>query len=102
MGMCLTRLEQVVAEQNTNGLRCQVGYEVNASIKDQLGPPELIIATKGAPEAIAVLCRLPERDRAEIRRALDEMAGKHARARRCTCIGINRYCAPGNAAQISV
>jgi Ca2+-transporting ATPase len=43
-------------------------------VYDQLGSPELIIAAKGAPEAIAKLCQLPEGDRAEIHRALDEMA----------------------------
>jgi len=36
--------------------------------------PELIVAAKGAPEAIAELCHLPERDRAELRRAVDKMA----------------------------
>jgi len=43
-------------------------------VYDQRGSPELIVAAKGAPEAIAELCHLPERDRAELRRALDEMA----------------------------
>jgi Ca2+-transporting ATPase len=41
--------------------------------------PELIVAAKGAPEAIAELCQLPERDRAEIRRGLDEMAQEGGR-----------------------
>jgi len=38
------------------------------------GSPELIVAAKGAPEAIAELCHLSERDRAELRRGVDEMA----------------------------
>ena len=43
-------------------------------VYDQPGSSELIVAAKGAPEAIVELCQLPERNRAEIRRALDEMA----------------------------
>jgi len=43
-------------------------------VYDQLGSPELIVAAKGAPEAIAELCHLPERNRAELRHAVDEMA----------------------------
>jgi P-type Ca2+ transporter type 2C len=43
-------------------------------VYEQAGSPELIVAAKGAPEAIAELCRLPERDRAELRHAVDEMA----------------------------
>jgi Ca2+-transporting ATPase len=43
-------------------------------VYEQAGSPELIVAAKGAPEAIAELCQLPEGDRAELRRAIDEMA----------------------------
>ena len=43
-------------------------------VYEQKGSPDIIVAAKGAPEAIAELCRLPERDRAEIRHAIDEMA----------------------------
>jgi len=43
-------------------------------VYEQVGSPELIVAAKGAPEAIAELCDLPERDRMELRRAVDEMA----------------------------
>ena len=43
-------------------------------VYEQAGSPELIVAAKGAPEAIAELCQLPEGDRAELRRTVDEMA----------------------------
>jgi P-type Ca2+ transporter type 2C len=43
-------------------------------VYEQAGSPELIVAAKGAPEAIAELCQLAERDQAELRRAVDEMA----------------------------
>jgi magnesium-transporting ATPase (P-type) len=47
-----------------------------------------------APEAIAELCHLPERDRAELRRAVDQMAQEGMRvlavARACTPVGIAR------------
>jgi P-type Ca2+ transporter type 2C len=43
-------------------------------VYEQAGSPGLIVAAKGAPEAIAELCQLPERDRAELGRAVDEMA----------------------------
>jgi P-type Ca2+ transporter type 2C len=43
-------------------------------VYEQADLPELIVAAKGAPEAIAELCQLPEPDRAELRRAVDEMA----------------------------
>jgi len=43
-------------------------------VYEQAGSPGLIVAAKGAPEAIAALCQLPERDRGELRRAVDEMA----------------------------
>ena len=35
---------------------------------------EPIVATKGAPEAIAELCHLPDQDRIELHKAVDEMA----------------------------
>jgi Ca2+-transporting ATPase len=41
---------------------------------EQSGSDALIVAAKGAPEAIAELCRLPELDRAQLRRAVDDMA----------------------------
>jgi Ca2+-transporting ATPase len=43
-------------------------------VYDEAGSHELIVAAKGAPEAIAELCRLPEPDRAELRTAVDQMA----------------------------
>src|SRR5262252_2839555 len=43
-------------------------------VYDQLGSSELIVAAKGAPEAIAELSQLPKRDWAQIRCAVDEMA----------------------------
>jgi Ca2+-transporting ATPase len=43
-------------------------------VYEQAGSPELIVAAKGAPEAIAELSQLPERDRVELRRTVDEMA----------------------------
>jgi Ca2+-transporting ATPase len=43
-------------------------------VYDEAGSPELIVAAKGAPEAVAELCHLPEHDRTELRRAVDEMA----------------------------
>jgi Ca2+-transporting ATPase len=36
--------------------------------------PELLVATKGAPEAVARLCRLGEADMSAVRKAVDEMA----------------------------
>jgi Ca2+-transporting ATPase len=46
---------------------------------EQTGSPQLVIATKGAPEAIAELCHLPDRDGTELRRAVDQMAQKGMR-----------------------
>ena len=43
-------------------------------VYEQAGSSELIVAAKGAPETIAELCQLPERDRAQLRHAVDEMA----------------------------
>jgi Ca2+-transporting ATPase len=43
------------------------------NIWEQAGSPALIVAAKGAPEAIADLCRLPERDRVGFDRAVDDM-----------------------------
>jgi P-type Ca2+ transporter type 2C len=40
-------------------------------VYEQAGSSELLVAAKGAPEAIAELCDLPERDRAELRGAVD-------------------------------
>ena len=44
-------------------------------VYEEAGSSKLIVAAKGAPEAIAEFCHLPERDRAEqLRPAVDEMA----------------------------
>jgi Ca2+-transporting ATPase len=43
-------------------------------VYEQAGSSELIVAAKGAPEAIAELCQFTERGRAEIRGAVDDMA----------------------------
>jgi Ca2+-transporting ATPase len=43
-------------------------------VYEEAHAPELIVAVKGAPEAIAELCQLSERDRAELRHAVDQMA----------------------------
>ena len=48
-------------------------------VYEGVGSPELVVAAKGAPEAIAELCHLPERDRAELRHAVDRMAQKGIR-----------------------
>jgi Ca2+-transporting ATPase len=60
----------------------------------QAGSHELIVAAKGAPEAIAELCRLPERDRAELRRAIDEMAQEGMRV-----LGVARASVPADIAR---
>ena len=44
------------------------------NVWEQPGSDALIVAAKGAPEAIADLCRLPEHDRAQLHRAVDDMA----------------------------
>jgi Ca2+-transporting ATPase len=54
-------------------------------VYDQLASSELIVAAKGAPEAIAELCHLPERNRAELRRALDKMAQEGMRVLAVAC-----------------
>src|SRR5215471_19686689 len=63
-------------------------------VYEQAGSPELIVAAKGAPEAIAELCLLPERDRVELLRSLDEMAEEGMRvlavARASASVGIAR------------
>jgi Ca2+-transporting ATPase len=43
-------------------------------VYEEAGSSELIVAAKGAPEAIAELCQLSECNRAQLRRAVDEMA----------------------------
>jgi Ca2+-transporting ATPase len=48
-------------------------------VYEQAGSPELLVAAKGAPEAIAELCQLPESHRAGLRYAVDEMAQKGMR-----------------------
>ena len=53
------------------------------NVWEQAGSAELIVAAKGAPEAIAELCHLPEPERAAIaRRGRRDGARGHARARR--------------------
>ena len=42
--------------------------------KDKDNTPEFVVATKGAPEAVARLCRLGEADMRAVRKAVDEMA----------------------------
>ncbi len=54
------------------GLRPELLAVTN--VWEETGSRELIVAAKGAPEAIAEICRLPERERASLRRAVDEMA----------------------------
>jgi Ca2+-transporting ATPase len=44
------------------------------NVYEEAGASVLIVAAKGAPEAIAELCHLPEPERAELGRAVDEMA----------------------------
>jgi Ca2+-transporting ATPase len=72
------RLPPDRAPHNGRTLKWEYGLRpdllVVTHVYDQFGSPELIVAAKGAPEAIAELCQLPERDRAEIRHAVDEMA----------------------------
>jgi Ca2+-transporting ATPase len=60
----------------------------------QAGAHELIVAAKGAPETIAELCKLPERDRATLRRAVDEMAQEGMRV-----LGVARASVPADAAR---
>jgi P-type Ca2+ transporter type 2C len=45
-----------------------------SQIWQRSNPQEFIVATKGAPEAIADLCHLGEEDRAALRRSVNEMA----------------------------
>jgi Ca2+-transporting ATPase len=63
-------------------------------VYEQAGSPELIVAAKGAPEAIAELCQLPESHRAGLRCAVDEMAQEGMRvlavARASVPAGISR------------
>ena len=44
------------------------------NVWEQAGSPELMVAAKGAPEAIAELCHLSELELAQLRGAVDEMA----------------------------
>ena len=44
------------------------------NVWEQAGHLKLIAAAKGAPEAIAELCRLPKQERTELHGAVDEMA----------------------------
>jgi Ca2+-transporting ATPase len=63
-------------------------------VYEEAGVPELIVAAKGAPEAIAELCHLLERDRAELRRAIDEMAQEGMRV-----LAVARSSAPAGSAR---
>jgi Ca2+-transporting ATPase len=44
------------------------------NVWEEAGASELTVAAKGAPEAIAELCQIPERDRIDLGRAVDGMA----------------------------
>jgi Ca2+-transporting ATPase len=63
-------------------------------VYERAGSPELIVAVKGAPEAIAELCHLPDHDRAEQRRAMDEMAQQGMRV-----LGVARASVPSGFAR---
>ena len=58
-------------------------------VYEQAGSSELIVAAKGAPEAIAELCQLPESDRAALRCTVDEMAQEGMRV-----LGVARASVP--------
>src|SRR5439155_6719289 len=64
------------------------------NVWEQAGSQELIVAAKGAPEAIAELCHLPEHDRARLRRAMDEMAQEGMRL-----LGVARASVPADFAR---
>ena len=74
------------------GLRPELLAVTN--VWEQAGSAELIVAAKGAPEAIAELCHLPERDRAQLRRAMDEMAQEGMRV-----LGVARATVPAGFAR---
>src|SRR5215469_9964467 len=69
---CQHRLSDQVSANTEYGLRPDLLAVTH--LYEEAGVPKLIVAAKGAPEAIAELCQLPERDRVELRRGLDEMA----------------------------
>jgi Ca2+-transporting ATPase len=58
------------------------------NIWEQAGSPALIVAAKGAPEAIAELCRLPEHNRAGFDRAVDDMGRQGMRLLAVACAAI--------------
>jgi Ca2+-transporting ATPase len=58
-------------------------------VYEQAGSSKLIVAAKGAPEAIAELCQLPESDRAALRCTVDEMAQEGMRV-----LGVARASVP--------
>jgi Ca2+-transporting ATPase len=60
----------------------------------EAGSSELIVAAKGAPEIIAELCHLPERDRARLRRGVDDMAQEGMRV-----LAVARASVPGASAR---
>jgi Ca2+-transporting ATPase len=64
------------------------------NVWEQPGSDARIVAAKGAPEAIAELCRLPQRDRAELRGGVDEMAQQGMRV-----LAIARASIPAGAAR---
>jgi P-type Ca2+ transporter type 2C len=63
-------------------------------VYEQDASPELIVAAKGAPEAIVELCHLPEHDRAELCRAVDQMAKEGMRV-----LAVARASVPDNGAR---
>ena len=79
-------------------LKCEYGLRLDllvlTNVWEQAGSQELIVAAKGAPEAIAELCHLPEHDRARLRRAMDEMAQEGMRL-----LGVARASVPADFAR---
>ena len=65
-----------------------------AHVWEQADHGALIVAAKGAPEAIAELCRLSDEDRAQERSAADEMAREGMRV-----LGVAKASAPVNTAR---
>jgi len=62
-----------------------------ANVWEQAGHHQLIVAAKGAPEAIVELCRLPEEDGARLRNTIDEMAREGMRV-----LGVARAFVPAD------
>ena len=64
------------------------------NVWEQAGSAELIVAAKGAPEAIAELCHLPEPEHAQLGAAVDKMAREGMRV-----LGVARACAPAESSR---